>query len=685
MSLLKRLRLVLFILVGLAVVLPWLAVAVATIRTATSIQAPEVEQQVEAVGRGIVQRVDYATGLGIPLPDLVGVPRFFAEELSKSPELLWLALVDAEGRVRHLGQSRVHPQNTGLAVGRTIGERGITLGQRVIDLPLTAGGALLIGWHVPEAPQAVLSGMMALALALLVSLMVAWEVARFLWGTSAEASATAVTLLALRTLKGDLSGGVSTGTTDVLGRMAQSLTRLLRLTNYRLNELKALAGDVSSSLSDRSQAEAVTALGAAPAQGLVLAPEVANTVPPRRQMALTRFVVYGLALVMALPLVQEIERGGGEALGSTLWAITALLLPALLLNRSSLPALLPPRVAVAFGGGLIIAVLLAVPLIETLGSGLMLGIGIGLGFLIHPLRMACQAEERSPQEVTLELGMAIILGLFCGSGMGGMFLLLMPNPPLQPLAVVIATAMTLLAVTLLETRSNDDRRRAFKEAGWPNVQETAAVLARWPLMMLIVAVAVPTRLILTAVVFGLAPIILGALDVGPLGTTLALMATLPCMVLGVIVARPLTGTNRSFLFLPLLMGAIGLIVMAIPYSVPEVSIPALMLLLVLGSASHALRRDTVQTAADTAGHGLGAGRIERTVSLFEVLATTAGTALMALAASQVAAIATGRLLALVIVSTAVFALVTLLPWIRLSETAARRKAASDRSQKEAQP
>ena len=114
MSLLKRLRLVLFILVGLAVVLPWLAVAVATIRTATSIQAPEVEQQVEAVGRGIVQRVDYATGLGIPLPDLVGVPRFFAEELSKSPELLWLALVDAEGRVRHLGKVASTPKTPAL-------------------------------------------------------------------------------------------------------------------------------------------------------------------------------------------------------------------------------------------------------------------------------------------------------------------------------------------------------------------------------------------------------------------------------------------------------------------------------------------------------------------------------------------------------------------------------------------
>jgi MFS family permease len=92
----------LFLLAVMVLVPPMAAVSYRAMGQFEQGMIPEMDRKAAAIGRDLAAQVERAVGYGIPLGQLVGVDDFFAPVLRANPELRYLAVTDADGRVLYL-------------------------------------------------------------------------------------------------------------------------------------------------------------------------------------------------------------------------------------------------------------------------------------------------------------------------------------------------------------------------------------------------------------------------------------------------------------------------------------------------------------------------------------------------------------------------------------------------------
>lgn len=664
--LLNRSQIVLVILVGLAVLLPWLAMAVGTLEAGRTVLAPEVERRVETVGRGAVQSIDHALSLGIPLADLNGVEAFFGEMFVHNPEVAWIAIVNTSGTVVHVAGAA---GAVGDAAAPPVGA-SLSGDPNAVVLPLKAhdveAGQLVLRWSVAGEATVMARSLAAMTVVLMAGLVAAWEISRALWGVGVEASALAVDRFVRRILKGDLTGAIPVAGQDVLGRLGGEVTRLTRLVNYRSEELQALAQDVARVV-PAEDAQTVRDIATNSVAGLKLAPEEAVPAPGLRQMPLTRFVMFCVGLALALPLLVLLDGLSSPAPPSAwMWSGAATLLPAVLLSRYSGLAVVPGRLLASIGmimvevalQGLIVPWAVAAPV-----NGLILG--VGLGFLMQPLRLACIGEGRTHEEVGQQTALGMISGLLVGTGLGAILMSLVPEPPVNSLAGL----MMLSALGAVLLWYSPPPRSSVSEAAWPNPQEIAAVAGRWQLALLTLMVAVPVRILMMLVVVVLLPSVLLGMDNNMVDLAWVSMLLPTCLVLGWKAAGWVRGGRPPYM----VMGGVALVSgMLAPLVTPDRPVLALLSLAVLllaGGAAANVRQRAAREAAIISGHGIGHGRYERVVSFFETLSMVAALMLAGMVGdAHGAGMALVETSALVVLIGTLAAVVLLLPQAKRIQT-----------------
>lgn len=611
----KRLRAVRFVLVLVMVILPALAVAVAAISATGDIVQPEAERRAELAARTVAGQVEHALDLGIPLPDLVGMDVFLDEVFRETPEVGWLAVTDVRGRVLHVQAAQGVQGAPG--VGATLESS-----QRVLAEPLDMRGEtvgrLHLGWRavaVAGPRDAVLA---TLLLVLIGAIALAAECGHWLWGMTVGAGVRALEDTLEYVRRGELDVAPRLSSDDALGRAAHGLARLLRLVNFRLDEVRALAEDVASTVPPEHR-EVVLREGRQPAEGWRLAPEGARSIPPRRQLALLRFALFALTGALFLHVPGLLAAGGWHDKPLVLFALSVGFAAALLMMRAPLPGRPPLRLVMLSGAALAMMVLTDWPL-DWAGfptvSALLLGTGLGL--MVLPVRSAARAEGASLAGMSREAAGATVSGALAGLALGGLtesFHL----SGMVPFVGAVVVGLSVLAQVVVLVPAPEDGVRA---ARWPNVQEVAAVLFRWPLLILAVGPGAMLRLLLAVILIGaLSQTAAEGLRADPqmltaLGTLLAVLWWGGQALARVIVRR----IRQPGLVLWSVMLGIGVVALITPYDDARTALWGIGVLIFLGGAVTPLRHDAAGQLTRVAGVGLGAARVERTIALSEVLA-----------------------------------------------------------------
>jgi hypothetical protein len=634
----KRLRAVRFVLVLVIVILPSLAVALAAVLAVQDIVGPEAERRAELAGRTVVKEVEQAVRLGIPLPDLVGMDSFFDDVFRETAEVSWMAVTDARRTVLHARASR---SATAPRVGATL--TAPAAGEAVLTLPLrgtamaSSGqiGAVQVGWRVAAAAgprQAVLS---TLLLVLVGAIALAAEWGHWIWGQTVGAGLRALEDALDHIRRGDISVAPRLSGDDAVGRAGRGLSRLLRLVTYRLEDSRALAEDVAAA-APAAVRDAVLGQGRRTAEGWTTAPDAARLLPPRRQRSLFRFVLFIVVSALCLHLPGLLLAGGWHDRPAVLIGLAAGLAVALLMMRLPLPPLplsvsrrLPARLVAVGGAGLagmvVLDGLVTWSALPTLAGPLL---GLGLGLLIQPVRSAARAEGSTLGDLAADAAGATVSGALVGLALGGLAEMFFLGGLLDPASAVLFAGAAVVVLTGLAATAQEAH-----VARWPNVQEAAAVLLRWPLLILALGPGGALRLLIAVVLVGA----LSRAAVRGMASDTVMLTGLGTMLAvawwaGQAAARLVAARGRHVAeVLWGVMVAIGLVALVTPYDTARTALWGIGIVTVLAGAVAPLRLAAGAQGARLAGRGLGGDRVERTLALVEVVALALAPLLASLA------------------------------------------------------
>lgn len=667
-----HLRAVMFVLVLVTVIVPWLGVTGGSMMATRDIVGPEAERRAELAGRTVALQVEQALDLGIPLPDLVGMPSFFASMFRESPEVAWMAVTDLEGHVRHLAlASGVEASSAPPAGGRVTDGVGAQTLVLALDPGGVEAGRLLVGWRVPPPTMAYNSVVTTLLLVLIGTLALAWEVAQWTWGGTVGAGVAAVEAAIARVRRGDISMAPRLASDDVVGRLGRRLSRLLRLINYRLEELSALSGSVAAAVPEESRGE-VRALADAPARGWETALDLAEPVPALRQLSLFRFTVFVLVATLSIHLPGVLIDGGWHDKPAVLWGAGAGLAATLMMIRVTLPAWLPGwmtrRGAVVAGTVLFVLAVQGWPFAwETVPTAAGLLLGFAAGMMVLPVRAAARAEGASSARLGHTGVEASVTGVIVGAAFGGVIDLLRADGLLD---VVGAGGVLMATGCLLAVLAPPADTRSTSRA-WPNVQETAAVLMRWPLLLLAAGPGAALRLLVATLLIAGVSAAASQLPPDPLSLAAQVVVIAVAWRLGLVAGQAVV--SRSRIVPGTLWGVmmvIGVVAIVIPYDTPTAALWGLGFIALFGGAVAPLRIAVAAEVTGLAGHGLGADRVERTIALVEVTATAMAPVLVTLV-GEVGVGGLARTLALVVLGAGAVAYPVLGPGGRFLMLGAR--------------
>ncbi len=651
-----QLRAVMFVLVLVTVIVPWLGVTGGAMLATQDVVGPEAERRAELAGRTVAVQVEQALGLGIPLPDLVGMEPFLASMFRESPEIAWMSVADLEGRVRHLALAPgVEPSSAPQIGGRATGVAGPNTLVLQLDPGGVAAGQLLVGWRIPPPTMAYNIVVSTLLLVLVGTLALAWEVVQWMWGGTVGAGVSAVEATLRRVRREDISVAPRLESNDVIGRLGRRLARLLRLINYRLEELHALGGSVEAAVTGESRAE-VRALTDAPASGWETAPKSATPIPALRQLPLFRFTVFVLVATLSIHLPGLLIDGGWHDKPAVLWGAGAGLAAVLMMIRVTLPVWLPGwstgRGAIVAGTVLFMLAVQGWPFTwQALPTAAGLLLGLGAGLMVLPVRAAARAEGASSARLGHTGVEASVTGVIVGAAFGGVIDLLRADG----LLAVVGTAGVLLATacSLAILAPPADNRSASR--AWPNVQETAAVLMRWPLLLVAIGPGAALRLLVATLLIAGVSAAASQLPADPLALAAQVVVIAVAWRLGLVAGQAVASRSRLVPgVLWAVMIAIGVVAIVIPYETPVAALWGLGFIALLGGAVAPLRIAIAAEVTGFAGHGLGADRVERTIALVEVTATAMAPVLVTLV-GEIGVGGMARTLALVVLGAAAVA------------------------------
>ncbi|MFV3130809.1 MFS transporter [Niveispirillum sp. KHB5.9] len=150
---------------------------------------PELDRTAGALAIAVGSDIGHALGLGVPFDRLGGMPEYMAGTLALEPRITLLALADATGAVRHAVGLEGEAARAALSAwpAGNAGALPEVDGIRILAQPVRAGGALagtlFVGADAGFVRGRLVDIMLDMGMAVLVVLLAAMELRRFLVGT----------------------------------------------------------------------------------------------------------------------------------------------------------------------------------------------------------------------------------------------------------------------------------------------------------------------------------------------------------------------------------------------------------------------------------------------------------------------------------------------------------------------
>lgn len=256
----------LFALAALVLVAPLALVSVHAMREFEQGMIPEMDKKAATIGREVSAQVARAVGYGIPVDKLVGVDEFFAPVLAANPEIRYLAVTDAIGRVLFLkGAARddlePHYRSADLDGIAAEGAKA-SIGPYVdLALPVAPKGEAVGHVHVGFAENYIASRLVDILFDVLVvvaaSLLIAFEILLFVVFFNVSGPLKMVGDVVARVGRGDFSTMPGARSADEVGRFVRAIQGVLRQLDDSYRRLMAYVEEVRAAHFDKGVVEKV--------------------------------------------------------------------------------------------------------------------------------------------------------------------------------------------------------------------------------------------------------------------------------------------------------------------------------------------------------------------------------------------------------------------------------------------
>ncbi|MFD2264238.1 MFS transporter [Lacibacterium aquatile] len=203
---------------------------------------PELERKAAVVGEVLRAQVDGAIDKGIALPDLVEPEAFLKIYLNQYPELRFIALTDATGKVIHVAGIAPEAADEALAelpppltrVGHptdaTVGEAALTVSALALGQPGTRG-YIEIAVDRAYVRGEIRDFTLDIVVIAVVMLIVAFEILLFVVSVKIDHPLTLIGLMIERMSRGDFGWFLAGTGRNELGMIARALNRAVRNTS----------------------------------------------------------------------------------------------------------------------------------------------------------------------------------------------------------------------------------------------------------------------------------------------------------------------------------------------------------------------------------------------------------------------------------------------------------------------
>lgn len=545
---------------------------------------PEIGREATAIGRSVAAPIERALSLGIPFAELGGVPDYLQDLLVGRPGLSYLVVTDARGAPVHgVGPAvaRFTPAPDAAALmGAEAAVRNTPAGYDTV-LPLRDGTGQIAGWlHVGMSREpldvAVRDARWDVAIVLLVSMLLAVEILRFVIDRSVSAPTALMAALVARLSAGDFARVSAGAARDEAGRLATSATILARRLADRWDRLSWLAQEVSAT-SSAAATRAGTALATAGralrfrSDGAAAGDALATAMSARITLflfAMAEQFSTSFIPLFGLELARGTVSGGGSGLGPDLLAALpiATFVAAVALatpfggrfaarqgaRRSILLGALP--VAAGFVG----CAFATNPYEFALARAL-----CGAGYAV--VTIACQAElarAAAAGHVARSLGGftgAVMTGAVCGTAIGAVL-----ADRLGYAATFLLSALLVVLVQVLAARCIGTETNQHAQGQASLLQEAGQAIRSLPFATMVVLIAIPAKLVLGGFVFYAAPLALRDLGFSQPAIGRVVMLYGLCMLPAIALGAWLTDRARKGAILMVVAGAVTGMALMLP-------------------------------------------------------------------------------------------------------------------------
>lgn len=493
---------------------------------------PEIGREAAAIGRSIAAPIERGLSLGIPFSELGGVPEYLQDLLTGRPGIAYLIVTDTRGvKVHGVGPAVARftpaPASAPDIAGAVRGEASVreTVAGYDTALPLRDGAGQLAGWlHVgmTREPLDVLvrDARWDVAIVLLVSMLLAAEILRFVVARSVSAPTALMAALVARLSAGEFSRTSAAATQDEAGRLVASANILARRLSDRWDRLNWLAQEVSA-----TSVAAAARAGAALAQASrslrfradETAPGEALTTTMGARITLFLFAMAEQFSTSFIPLFGlELARGNASGVGAgfgpnllaalpiaTFFAVAALATP----FGARFAARQGARRGILLGAlpmaaGFVGCAFASTPFEFALARAL-----CGAGYAV--VAIACQSElarAAAAGHVARSLGGftgAVMTGAVCGTAIGALLADRLGYAPTFLLSALLVVLAQLVAARCIGAEGPGQAHSQSRL-----IPQACQIIRSAPFTAMVVLVAIPAKLVLGGFVLYAAPLAL---------------------------------------------------------------------------------------------------------------------------------------------------------------------------------
>lgn len=540
---------------------------------------PEIGREAAAIGRSVAAPIERALSLGVPFAELGGVAEYFTELLERRQGIAYLVMTGTEGTMLHgvgPGAARFAPPAEAPLLGAEAAVR-TTPAAYDTALSLRDGAGQIVGWlHVGMSRDpvdvVVQDARWDVAIVLLVSMLLAAEILRFVVDRSVSAPTALMAALVARLSTGDFARASAATARDEAGRLAVAANILARRLSDRWDRLTWLAREVSviSAAAAGRAGAALTEVGRTlrfRAEGTAAGEALATAMAAR--ITLFLFAMAEQFSTSFIPILgRELGRDGAFGVGPDLLAALPI---ATFVAAVALATPFGGRLAARHGARRSI-VLGALPVVAGF---------VGCAFATSPhefalaralcgagyavITIACQAElarAAAAGHVARSLGGftgAVMTGAVCGTAIGAVLADRFGYTATFLLSAVLVVIVQLLAAVCIGAeRSQQPAARASLR------EEAGQAIRSRPFTAMVVLIAIPAKLVLGGFVFFAAPLALRDLGFSQPAIGRVVMLYGLCMLPAIALGAWLSDRARMGAMLMVVAGAATGMVLMLP-------------------------------------------------------------------------------------------------------------------------